>query len=229
MNDDKLRSGFLIGVVLLGALIIGGLIWAILAGPSPESPVDRGSTENNLTFKDDNDPAKGPGESKVVVRMFEDLQCPACRAAEAGVDYIMQKYANQVRFVWDDFPLTTVHPNAMAAANAARCAEEQNKFWEYRTQLYGAQSDWADLSAPTSKFIEYARNLGLNTDGFSACLAAQTYKNKIQDDMAEGEANQVDGTPTFFVNNTRFVGGMSNSDWDKVLGPLVGSTSSSKP
>ena len=216
MNEQRSTQAqrfFLIGIALLGVLVIGGLIWAVSLGPSGPGP----SSEANLHFNDDNDPAQGPADAKVTVRIFGDLQCPACKAAEPGFLYAIKTYSSRARFVWDDFPLTTVHPNAKIAAEAARCAEEQGKFWEYNHLLYQNQDSWAPLSSPSASFTTYASQLGLNTEGFSSCLAQQTYNNKIEDDMAEGDANNVNATPTFFINNQRYEGGMTNAQWDTAM------------
>jgi protein-disulfide isomerase len=153
--------------------------------------------------------------------MFGDFQCPACRVAEPGVEYAMKTYSNRVRFVWDDYPLTTVHPNALPAAIAARCAEEQGKFWEFHDQLYSSQPEWEGLAATTDTFTKYAGLLGLKTDAFTSCIAMRKYLNKIEDDQAEGNSNRVQATPTFFIGNKRFEGGLSNAQWDQEIQGLL--------
>ncbi len=216
MNEDRSLQAqklFLVGILVLGLLVIIGLVWAVSLGPEPFSS----TSEAGLSFNDDNDPSLGPGDSKVTVRLFSDLQCPACKAAEPGVKHALQAYAGRVRFIWDDFPLVNAHKNARAAANAARCAEEQGKFWEFREQLYSAQDEWAELAAPSETFSSFAGKLGMNKDAFSVCLAKATYDRKVSDDMAEGDANHVDATPTYFINNRRFVGGLTESDWDREI------------
>lgn len=213
--STQTQKYFLLGIALLGALIVGGLVWAVM---SPSSPSGTGGTvESNLRFVDDNDPAIGPADAKVTVRIFGDFQCPACGAAEPGVTYARKTYGDKVRFIWDDFPLVQIHQNAMAAANAARCAEEQGKFWEYHDKLYQVQTAWSNEKAPQEKFLDYAKELGLKEDTFSACLANQTYRNKIQADMSEATANGVDATPTFFINNKRMVGILQNVEWDREI------------
>ncbi len=223
-SDDKTRVLLLGGIGFLIVLIVLGLIWAVMSGPSASptaSNTANGTVRNDVRFSDDGDPAVGPGESKSVVRIFGDLECPACKAAEPGLQDAIKNYSDRVRFVWNDFPLTSVHPNAQPAAIAARCAEDQGKFWEYRTMLYDNQSAWADQSAPTQTFVSYASSLGLDTSSFTACLASKPDLRKIQDDMAEGNANGVNGTPTFFLGNTEYVGGMSSQDWTTALDALL--------
>lgn len=222
MNEERTRVALIGGIGTLILLCIVGIVWAIMAGPTPGG--NQGDVvETNLKFVDDNDPAKGPGESKVVVRMFSDLQCPACRDAEAGLQYAMKTYGDKVRFVWNDYPLVSLHKNAMAAANAARCAEEQGKFWEFHDMVYDKQTDWSGLAAPVDQFTAYAKSLGMNTDSFSACVAVHRYQNKIQADQAEGDKNNVQATPTFFVNNIRRTGKMPTAEWDRLLKASLGS------
>lgn len=216
MNEERTKTALIVGIGILIVLCIGGIIWAILAGPTPDSG-QADVPETNLRFSDDNDPAKGPGEAKVAVRLFGDFQCPACRDAEPGFQYAMKTYGDKVRFVWNDYPLLQVHKNAMIAANAARCAEEQGKFWEFHDQLYEKQSEWSGLAAPSDQFKTYATSLGMNGDSFATCLAANRHQNKIQADQSEGDRNNVQATPTFFIGNIRRTGPVPTTEWDRLL------------
>ncbi len=209
MQQDK---KLLIGTVAVAVLIFGGLVWALLS----TSPSDVGPTDGNVTFSDENDPSVGPADAKVVVRLFSDLQCPACRAAEAGATHAIEKFKDRVRFVWNDFPLLQIHPNARLAANAARCAEDQGKFWEYKDVLFREQDRWSKSGALIESFQAYAAQLGLKADDFNTCLDARTHDGKVMADVSEGQQNRVDRTPTVFINNTRHFG-LSPEDWDRLL------------
>lgn len=221
MNEQRTRQLFLGGTAFLFVLILVGLVWAIIAGPSPTDPTGRGREESGLRFSDEQDPKRGPVEAKTVVRVFSDFQCPACRAAEPGIEAAMKKYDGKIRFVWNDFPLTTIHPNALPAAQAARCAEEQGKFWEYRQKLYETQDAWAGLNSPNAQFVEIAKTLGIEADPFTACVSNKTYDAKIREDMSEGVANDVNSTPTYFVGNVRYSGVMSEAEWDAILSKAI--------
>ncbi len=205
-SPDQTRKIFLIGTIAISALIVVGLVWAIASGPGPGI---------QYTFTDDNDPAVGPGDAKVTVRVFGDFQCPACRQAEAAFAYAKSTYKDKVRFIWNDFPLQTLHANALPAANAARCAEAQGKFWEYHDMLYAQQPAWEGSASPSDIFATYAMSLGLNKDQFMQCLDTRTYQNKIMDDAQEGKRVDIQATPTFFINNIKVEGIMSNDQWDK--------------
>lgn len=222
-SELQLQRYLLGGIGLLGLLIVGGLVWAIM---SPISPQNDGANESGLTFTDTNDPSFGPADAKVVVRAFGDFQCPACAAAEPAFQYARRTYGDRVRFVWNDFPLTTIHPNAMVSSIAARCAEDQGKFWEYHDMLYQQQAAWSGESNPKTILTSYAKTLGLDEGSFTTCLNKETPRGKVTDDMSEGNRNRVDSTPTFFVDNRRIVGVLQNADWDReILAKLTAATS----
>lgn len=219
MKEQDVKKFFLFGSIGLGVLIIAGLVFAIMSGPGNGGQT--GQTEKGLSFNDDNDPGYGPGESNFKVHIFSDFQCPACKMAEPAFNAAKQKYGDRVRFVWNDFPLSSIHQNARSAALAARCAEDQGKFWEYHDKLYAGQDDWSGQSAPSAVFQNYATELGLDMGKFSSCLVNQQFLRKIQDDEAEGKANRVEGTPTFFIGNKRFVGAIPEQTWETELNALL--------
>ncbi len=217
-TQNQAQKYFLVGTVILGVLIIVGIIWALTLAPDTTGHEE----EYGLRFNDQNDPIIGKADSKVVVRFFSDFQCPACKSAEPGVLHILQTFADRVKFVWNDFPLTELHKNANEAANAARCAKEQGKFWEYRDALYVGQDEWSALVNPDDTFSLYAQKIGLRTDAFNACVQEKTFNKHITDDFEEGTSNNVNSTPTFFIGNKRYVGAMSNAAWDTELLSALG-------
>ena len=210
-SPDQLKKGFLMGSIVLVVLILGGIVWAIASGPGPA---------RILSFDDANDPTTGADSDKIV-RIFGDLQCPACRSAEPGVRHIRETYGNQIKIVWNDYPLPSIHPNAMAAANAARCAEDQGKFWEYHDKLYDDQPSWEGLSNPAQKFSDYASALDLKVPEFSVCLQSRTNQSKINADMSEGDRVGVTATPTFYVGSKQVVGGLTDAQWDTEIAALL--------
>jgi protein-disulfide isomerase len=113
---------------------------------------------------------------------------------------VLAEFPGKVRLAFKDFPLA-FHEGALPAAEAARCAAEHGRFWEYHDLLFMAQPAFsrADLLA-------YAERLGLPRAGFAACLDGGRHREAVRSDVAEGRAAGVRGTPTFFVNGRRFVG-----------------------
>ncbi len=225
-NQTDPRTPFVIGIIALGVILLGGIVWAVTSAPSDAGTLAK--TDVNASFRDENDPALGPAGSPNVLRIFGDFQCPACKAAEPGLTHVRQNYADRLKIVWDDFPLNS-HPNARPAANAARCAEEQGKFWEMHDALYNAQADWASKPDPTSDFRALAKRVGLNEEAFAACLNDRQYDAKIKADMQEGNSNGVDATPTFFINQRKIVGVLSAADWDRELAAVLGPAADQTP
>ena len=224
MEQKDPRVPILIGMGILIVLSIGGIIWAVMSATNGSL----GREDVNVSFIDAEDPVTGKEDSSVVLRMYSDFQCPACRTAEEGVDYIRKTYGDRLKIIWNDFPLEASHQNARRAANAARCAEAQGKFWEYHDLLFARQDLWASLDDPSETFLQYAKELQLNEGYFDQCNLNRTYDSKIIQDMKEGSANRVDGTPTFFINSRRIVGGLSAAQWDNELARLLKNVASTK-
>ncbi|HWR00154.1 MAG TPA: thioredoxin domain-containing protein [Candidatus Methylomirabilis sp.] len=214
------RTPFVFGIIALGVVLLGGIVWAVAFAPADAG--DRGRTDVNVSFRDENDPSLGPVDSQNVLRIFGDFQCPACKAAEAGMNHVRRTYASQLKIVWDDFPLSSIHRNARAAANAARCAEEQGKFWEMHDALYDFQTSWSDKADPSDEFKVLANRIQLDVQSFTACYNERTYDAKVTADVQEGNANRVDSTPTFFLNNRKIVGVLSPAEWDREIKALLG-------
>lgn len=211
--QESSNKGLLIGTIGLAVLVFAGLAWAILSAPS--SPAT-GTGNTAVGFSDDTAPKIGPSDSKVVVHLFSDFQCPACKAFEPAAEYAVNKYKDRVLFVWKDFPLMSIHPNARNGANAARCAEDQGKFWEYRQVLYAQQDSWAGQGNPEPAFLAYARQLGLDEGTFTSCYEGRKDDSKVMDGVTDGNKNGVNATPTVFINGVSH-NGLTTDDWDKLL------------
>ena len=156
-------------------------------------------------------PSVGASDAPITMVEFGDFQCPFCRASESAVKEVRQKYGDKVRIVYMDFPLG-IHPHAMDAANAARCAGEQDKFWQFHDAMFADQSKLApaDLKASAAK-------LGLDAKKFNACLDKTKYQSQIQQDMAEGTKLGVSGTPTFFINGREITGAQPAQKFEEVI------------
>lgn len=154
------------------------------------------------------DPARVRGNPKapIMIVEFADFQCPYCKAAEPTLDAVFAKYKGQVAISYRDFPLASIHPHAQEAAEAARCAEEQGKFWQYHDLLF-ANQDKLDHDG----LLQEAASLKLDEKQFAACLAAQKYKAEIAQDEQAGRSAGVNGTPAFFVNGVFLNGAQPQS------------------
>lgn len=159
------------------------------------------------------DPKRLRGNSKapVMIVEFSDYQCPYCHQVEPTVKTLLAKYGDKVSFSYRDFPLASIHQNAMIAAEASRCAEEQGKFWEYHDQLFTASKLEKDA------LIEYARNLKLDDKQFESCLTSEKYKADIDKDEQEGRKAGVNGTPGFFINGVFLNGAQPKEAFANVI------------
>jgi protein-disulfide isomerase len=147
----------------------------------------------------------GKADSKVVLVEYGDYQCPGCGAAYQPIKDVTEKYKGQIAFVFRNFPLTSLHPNARAAAAAAEAAGLQGKYWEMHNKLYEGQDSWKELSTNdrTTFFTNYAENLGLDKAKFQADLTATNVSAKINYDMAIGKQIGVNATPTFYLGGKK--------------------------
>jgi protein-disulfide isomerase len=155
---------------------------------------------------------RGNPDARVTIVVFSDFQCPFCQAAELTVKKVIDKYKDRVRFSYRDFPLRQIHPLAQQAAEAARCAGEQNKFWEYHDLLYADQTklDKAGL-------MENARTVGLDLNRFSACLASGKFEAPVESDVQAGLKAGVSGTPAFYIDGILLSGAQPFSAFEKII------------
>ena len=197
--------------IIFGAvivLVLGGLVvYSRVTNPA----LDVKSVDANavVSASDQNgqiaDHIYGNADSKVVLVEYGDFQCPSCGGAYQPVKDAVEEYKDDVAFIFRNFPLTTIHPNARAAAAAAEAAGLQGKYWEMHDQLYETQSEWENLSGTqrTDIFTSYAKNLGLDAAKFTTDLASSAVNSKISFDQAIGNKLGVNSTPTFYLNGEK--------------------------
>lgn len=154
----------------------------------------------------DNDPIRGDPNAPITILEFSDFQCPFCaRFHVQTLPLLLEEYidAGKVNLVYRDFPIQSIHPNALPAAVAAECANEQGKYWEYHDTLFEKQSVWARLNsdAAISTFSQFATDVGLEQQQFDSCLGSGKYLEEVQHDMREAREYGITGTPGFFVGN----------------------------
>ena len=160
----------------------------------------------------DDDTIKGNNNAKVTIVSFEDYQCPFCERVQPALKQIEKEYGDKVRFVFRDFPLRNIHPQAQIASEAAECAGEQNKYWEYHDVLFGNQQA---LDAASLK--KYAADLKLDTNKFNECLDSGKMQAEVDKDLNDGSALGVTGTPTFFINGQKLVGAQPYSEFKRII------------
>lgn len=141
----------------------------------------------------------GNPNALVTVTEYGDLQCPACKSAYDLINKpLLAQYGDKIRFEFKHFPLQTIHEHAMEAAQAAECAADQGKFWEFLDTDYEHQ---ADLSS--GQLRTWAGDLKLDTALFDRCVSSGIKQKTVQADYDEGEAKGVNSTPTYYVNGQK--------------------------
>jgi protein-disulfide isomerase len=162
-------------------------------------------------------PFKGSEKAPVTIVKFEDFECPFCKTVQPTLAAILKKYDGKVRLVHKDLPLEQIHPQAQLAAEAARCAGEQGRFWDYHDALY---VNVPKLGAAELK--SYAKQVGLNATLFEQCLASGRYKAAVQKDLAEGAQLGLTGTPSFFINGREISGALPVESFAAIIDEELG-------
>ena len=166
------------------------------------------------------DPSLGPDDAAITIVEFGDFQCPFCREAFPIVRELMTAYAGKVRFIYRDFPVSSLHPDAELAAVAGECVAEQNtaQFWSFHDQLFINQEDLSRTA-----LIDYAGRVGTDVEKFTSCLDELRYADEVVRDYSDGIAAGVTGTPTFFINGQRVPGVIPLDIFRSAIDQLIGS------
>lgn len=161
------------------------------------------------------------GTSATGVKLVEyaDYECPYCQAVSAIVKQAQIEFKDRVVFQFSNFPLTSVHVNAFSASRASEAAGLQGKFWEMHDALYDSNNwkVWTVATDPSVEYNAYAARLGLNPTQFQSDFKSSKVNDSINADMAEGTKLNVQGTPTYFLNNVETKINPTLADFEKVL------------
>ena len=145
----------------------------------------------------------GDPDAPVVIIEYTDFQCPYCsRHYEETFSQIKENFVDEglVYYIFKDFPLTNIHPQAVKAAEAARCAGDQDSYLQMHGRLFAAQGEWSGQPDASEMFIGYAEELGLDSEKFRSCLESGQFEAAVMADLEEGSQLGVNGTPAFFIN-----------------------------
>ncbi len=190
-----------IGIIVVGALLVTFfLIYPIIQPPGEIVTV----VPNSRPLADGT--AMGDPNAPVVIDVFEDFQCPACRLYTEDVETrITETYVvtGQVYYVFHQYPFldsTSINKESHQAANASMCAAEQGLFWEYHDILFANWNGENTGAFSDKRLVVFAEKLGLDMDLFSDCFEENRYQDEIQADFDLGTELGVSGTPSVFVN-----------------------------
>lgn len=187
-------------------LILGGIVVLMiglftLSGGKP----DTGNSDfsGNARQVQSTDHIEGNADNPVVLMEYGDFQCPGCGALFPVLEQIKQEFGQQLTFVFRHFPLTNIHPNAMAAHRAAEAAGQQDMFWQMHDLLFSRQQQWSTVSDAPSVFESYAQELELNMDQYAQDVASQAVFDAISRDQDSGNQLDISSTPSLLLNGER--------------------------
>ena len=157
------------------------------------------------------DPVRGNPSAPITIVEFSDYQCPFCARVNPTLARVREVYGDRVKIVFKDYPLPN-HPQAPKAAEAARCAGEQNKYWEMHDAMFANQRA---LEVPSLK--QTARTIGLNGTSFDQCLDSGKWAAAVQEGSELGEKMGVNSTPTLYVNGRALIGAMPFENFKAII------------
>lgn len=218
--------GFVInGEILSGAQPYGAFVQAIdraIAGepivqapPTPDLSAIEVEEPEPFELSDNFAGAMGDPNAPVVIVEFTDYQCPFCqRHSSETLPTLVQAYIDtgRVYYIMKDLPLDQLHPLARDAAVAARCAGQQEMYWEMHDILFEGQQIWGNAADLSATFVSYATQLNLDTDAFVTCLDDSTVADAVQENFTEASGLGISGTPFFFINGYPVINGAQPLD-----------------
>jgi protein-disulfide isomerase len=194
---------FVIPSIFLFGLGVGYLIWGLDGSPSEAGTAQATETEPvRYTISIDDDPFLGPENAPVTLIMFSDYQCTYCQKWYIEVFIpLMKTYEGKIRFVYRDFPLSSIHASATTTAEAANCAGDQEKYWAFFNAVFSSSDPLNDTTIQN-----YATAINLDLELFNQCLSTHKYQAEVEADFSYAAALGVQSTPTFFINGRAVIG-----------------------
>jgi predicted DsbA family dithiol-disulfide isomerase len=159
---------------------------------------------------DDGSPAKGLPKAAVTIVEFSDFECPFCAQVQETLSQIMERYGGEVRLVFKHLP-SEGHRNSLAAARAAYCAGEQDRFWQFHDALFASRK----LSPEV--FGEIGTRLGLGREKFAACLSGDASRNAVVKDIEMARRYRIDSTPSFLINGKLVKGALTFAEFQSLI------------
>lgn len=168
--------------------------------------------EPRLEVADGGNASYGPVDAKVTIVEFADYQCPFCARMVPTLREVVKKYEGKVRWVYRDFPLREIHPEAMPAALAAQCAGDQGKYYEMHDKLF---ENYQQLNA--ALYTRLGTELGLDMNKYNECIKSGKHNDEIMRDYADGSQLGVNGTPSYFINGRKMGNGGDIKEFSRII------------
>jgi protein-disulfide isomerase len=203
------RSHFyalLLPLAFVAGIAYGYLIWgrneAVPAAPAEAGDTGLSRAIARIEVEADDDPALGPEDAPITIIEFSDFNCPYCQRWHQEVfEPLLASYPGQIRFIYRDFPIVGGGGPGMAAAQAANCAGEQDRYWEFHGAMFSGI-----YALNGEGFAEASGAVGLDSEALLECYESGRYETEVQADLQYGAGLGVSGTPTFFINGIPLVG-----------------------
>ena len=202
---QRYRPFIIITTVVVAAVVGGALLLrsrqvrnSFIAVPGPQSGTE---PERKL-----------PDAVVVTLEEFGDYQCPPCGALHPSLKKLKAEFGSNLNFVFRNLPLTTIHKNALVAAEAAEAARMQDRFWEMHDLLYENQDLWKDDINPKTIFLKFAADLGLDTARFARDMDDKQVKLRIETDQDAAAELGINGTPTVLIDGRQLRPEVTNPD-----------------
>lgn len=226
---NKATIYFIVGFLVVATVAV--IIAGIYSSSSTANNANANFVSTTAPAITSADWAEGNPNAKVTLIEYGDFECPACGAYFPVVQQLYASYSSTVLFVFRNFPLYTIHPDAGISAQAAEAAGRVGgaaKYWAMHDLLYSKQSEWSttDPTQVLAKYFDgYATSIGLDVNKFNDAVSSTQVLNKIQSDVNGGTVAKIDHTPTFFINLQQIPNPTSYSEFQKALdGALASST-----
>ena len=190
-------------VAVVGVAIVGYSVGSNALGAAATEPIDMSSIEQGQLVEIAQGITKGDEDAPLTIVEFADYQCPGCGAFALSVKpqvELAYVQTGKAKFVYYDFPLISIHAHAFLAARAARCADDQELFWQYQDVLFRNQPSWSTKTDVTRDFIDYAETVGAEPEAFEACLRSDRHADVVSANLRLAQELGLDGTPTIMVS-----------------------------
>ena len=211
------RTAILIGAGALAGLAAGWLAFRPGDGSAGDRPAPATGIDVVEGVDVSHDPVLGPVGAPITIVEFSDFECPFCsRFARETAPALRRQYGDRIRWIFVNYPLQSIHPNAFEAALAAECATEQDRFWPYYDALFSGRHELSRTGYEAA-----AEQVGLDRERFEACYDNADHAEEVALDIKEGEKFYILGTPTFYVNGKRMEGAQRAEAFAAVIDSIL--------
>ncbi len=203
-GSDMTKFYWILGVVaVVGMGAVGYQVASHRMGKAATAPVAlKGLDDPSALMKAAEGVTKGSPDAPITIIEFGDYECPACGVFTLQVQPEIERAyveAGKVKFIFYDYPLVSIHPTSFLVARAARCANDQDRFWQYHAELYRKQDGWMMKQDPIDLLVSYAKGLGMDSGAFERCVRSDRHADVVTANLKLARQLGLNSTPTIMV------------------------------